>query len=132
MLLSALLISVRGKLFRFVRSRTWTTSNVIQRRSRLASRHPTGVTRLSSDVDKCEWERVAMKDRSLVLLGVEAEAQQVLGDGGTDWMARPSKLLDGMAPADLATSPDGARAVIHELRQASVMLRAARQTRKRA
>ena len=73
-----------------------------------------------------------MKDRALVLLGVEAEAREVLGDGATDWMVRPSKLLDGMAPVDVATSPDGARAVLHELRRASVMLRAARRSPKRA
>ena len=65
-----------------------------------------------------------VKDRSLVLLGVEAEAQKVLGDGASVWMVRPSRLLDGMAPADLATSPDGARAVLHELRQASRALKA--------
>jgi uncharacterized protein (DUF2384 family) len=69
---------------------------------------------------------MAVKDRSLVLLGVEAEAQKVFGDGASAWMVRPSRLLDGMAPADLATSPDGARAVLHELRQASKALKASR------
>ena len=73
-----------------------------------------------------------MKARAVVLLGVEAEAPQVLGDGATDWMVRPRKLLDGMAPVDLPTSPDGGRAALHELWRASVMLKAARQTRKRA
>jgi uncharacterized protein (DUF2384 family) len=62
---------------------------------------------------------LAMKDRFLVLLGVEAEAQKVLGSRATEWMVRPSRLLDGMAPADLATSPHGARVVLHELRRAS-------------
>lgn len=65
-----------------------------------------------------------MKDRPLALLGVEAEARSVLGDGASQWMARPSRLLDGMAPADLATSHDGARVVLHELRQASTAIKA--------
>jgi uncharacterized protein (DUF2384 family) len=73
-----------------------------------------------------------MKDRSLLLLDVEAEAREVLGEGATDWMVRPSKLLDGIAPVDLAGSPDGARAVLHELRRASEALRASRRARKRA
>ncbi len=60
-----------------------------------------------------------MKDGALVLLGVEAEARRVLCDGASEWMVKPSRLLDGMAPADLATSPEGARAVLHELRRAS-------------
>ena len=67
-----------------------------------------------------------MKDRSLALLGVEAEARKVLGDGAAVWMVKPSRLLAGMAPADLATSPDGARAVLHELRQASTALKASK------
>jgi uncharacterized protein (DUF2384 family) len=65
-----------------------------------------------------------MKERSLVLLSVEAEAQRLLGNGASAWMAKPSRLLDGMAPADLATSPEGARAVLYELRQASSALKA--------
>jgi hypothetical protein len=65
-----------------------------------------------------------VRDRSLVLLGVEAEARLVLGDHASVWMVKPSRLLDGLAPADLATSPDGARAVLHELRQASAPLKA--------
>ena len=67
-----------------------------------------------------------MKDRSLVLLGVEAEVRKVLGDGASVWMVKPSRLLDGMAPAELATSPDGARAVLHELRRASEALKASK------
>jgi uncharacterized protein (DUF2384 family) len=67
---------------------------------------------------------MAVKHRSLNLLGVEAEARKVLGDGASVWMVKPSRLLDGMTPADLATSPDGARAVLHELRQASAPLKA--------
>jgi len=69
---------------------------------------------------------MAAKDRSLVLLDVEAEAQKVLGDHASVWMVKPSRLLDGMTPADLATSPDGARAVLHELRQASGALKASK------
>jgi hypothetical protein len=67
-----------------------------------------------------------VKDRSLVLLGVEAEARQVLGDDASAWMAKPSRLLDGLAPAELATSSEGARAVLHELRKASAQLCASR------
>ena len=69
---------------------------------------------------------VLLNVESLVLLDVEAEARKVLGDDASAWMARPSKLLDGIAPVDLATSPDGARAVLYELRQASTVLRASR------
>jgi uncharacterized protein (DUF2384 family) len=67
-----------------------------------------------------------VKDRSLLLLGVEAEARRVLGDEAAVWMAKPSRLLDGLAPADLAASPEGARAVLHELRKASARLGASR------
>jgi uncharacterized protein (DUF2384 family) len=67
---------------------------------------------------------MATQDRSLVLLDVEAEAHKLLGDRASEWMARPSRLLDGMAPAELAASPHGARAVLHELRQARRALKA--------
>lgn len=40
--------------------------------------------------------------------GVEAEAHRVLGNDASRWMTRPSRLLDGMAPADFATSREGA------------------------
>ena len=63
------------------------------------------------------------------LLRVKAEANRLLGDGASDWMAMPSRLLDGMAPSDLATSHDGVRAVLHELRRASRALRAAKSHR---
>ena len=76
-------------------------------------------------------ERAPVKDRSLVLLEVETEARRVLGDDAPEWMARPSRLFDGIAPTDLAASPEGARAVLHELRHASAILRASR-LRKRA
>ena len=64
------------------------------------------------------------------LFGVKAEANKLLGDEASEWMARPSRFLDGMAPSDLAASPDGARAVLHELRRASRVLRATRMHRK--
>jgi uncharacterized protein (DUF2384 family) len=72
-----------------------------------------------------------MDHRDEALLRVEAEARKVLGDDAPIWMARPSKLLDGMAPVDLARSPDGARAVLHELRQASKALKASSAARSR-
>jgi uncharacterized protein (DUF2384 family) len=64
-------------------------------------------------------------------VAVETEARKILGDQAPEWMARPSKLLDGMAPAELAGSPEGARVVLHELRRQTARLRAAR-PRKRA
>jgi len=72
-----------------------------------------------------------MDHRDEALLRVEAEARKVLGDEAPVWMARPSKLLDGMAPVDLATSPDGARAVLHELQRASTALKASTAARSR-
>ena len=66
-----------------------------------------------------------MRDRSSVLLSVKAEAHRLLGDHASQWMANPSRMLDGLAPVDLAISPDGARAVLHELRLTSVALSAA-------
>lgn len=56
---------------------------------------------------------------------VEAEAREALGDEASDWMTKPSRLLDGIAPAELATSPEGARVVLHELRRASKPLKVA-------
>ena len=70
-------------------------------------------------------------DGSVVLQDVESEARKVLGDDASEWMARPNNLLDGMAPVDLATSPDGAQAALHELRRASAVLRASRLRRRR-
>ena len=55
---------------------------------------------------------------------VETEARKVLGDHVHEWMRKPSKLLDGMAPADLANSRDGARVVLLELDRAKTPLRA--------
>ena len=63
-------------------------------------------------------------------LEVTAEARKILGDQADDWMQRPSKLLDGMAPADLARSEDGARVVLLELERAKTPLKAAARTRR--
>ena len=67
----------------------------------------------------------AMVDRKQVLLSLEAEARQVLGDRVSEWMVRPSKLLDGMAPEELGSSPEGARVVLMELERARIPLQAA-------
>ena len=56
---------------------------------------------------------------------VENEARKILGDQAFEWMRKPSKLLDGMAPAELANSRDGARVVRLELDRARTPLRAA-------
>jgi hypothetical protein len=63
------------------------------------------------------------------LLSVEAEVREVLGDRASEWMHRPSKLLDGMTPAEVATTPAGKRIVLHELHRAAIPLRAAFLTR---
>lgn len=55
-------------------------------------------------------------------LDVAIEARKILGDRADDWMQRPSKLLDGMAPVDLARSKDGARVVLLELERAKTPL----------
>ena len=57
------------------------------------------------------------------LARVELEARGLLGDRALDWMATPSRFLDGIAPAELATSPDGARVVLHVLRRARTGVR---------
>jgi uncharacterized protein (DUF2384 family) len=59
------------------------------------------------------------------LLRVEAEAREVFGDRASEWMGKPSKLLDGMAPAELASSQEGARVVLIELERARTPLQAA-------
>ncbi|HKX06640.1 MAG TPA: antitoxin Xre/MbcA/ParS toxin-binding domain-containing protein [Stellaceae bacterium] len=63
-------------------------------------------------------------------LKVAEEARKILGDHADAWMQRPSKLLDGMAPADLAHSKDGARVVLIELERAKTPLKAAVRTRR--
>ncbi|HTS92111.1 MAG TPA: antitoxin Xre/MbcA/ParS toxin-binding domain-containing protein [Stellaceae bacterium] len=69
-----------------------------------------------------------MSDRKSALKSVEAEARKLLGDGAAEWLVRPSKVLDGMMPTELATSPEGASVVLHELRRVSAPLRAANET----
>jgi hypothetical protein len=39
-------------------------------------------------------------------LVVEAGAREVLGDRASEWMVKPTKLLDGMVPAELASSQE--------------------------
>src|SRR5216683_5298127 len=55
--------------------------------------------------------RNIMSDHDTVL-HVENEARKVLGDRAFEWMRKPSKLLDGMAPAEVATSREGAQVVL--------------------
>ena len=55
---------------------------------------------------------------------VELEARGLLGDRASAWMVTPSRLLDGITPAELAASPDGARVVLHVLRRAHTGFRA--------
>lgn len=62
---------------------------------------------------------------------VEVEVRKVLGDRASEWMNRPSKLLDGMAPAELARSQEGARVVLLELDRAETTVRAAVEKRRR-
>ena len=64
-------------------------------------------------------------------LHVAAEARKILGEDADVWMQRPSKLLDGMAPADLARSEDGARVVLLELERAKTPIKAAVRTRRK-
>ena len=66
-----------------------------------------------------------MADRKHNLLRVEAEAREVFGDRASEWMVKPSKLLDGMVPAELAGSQEGARVVLIELERASTPLQTA-------
>ena len=100
---------------------SWGSLGTTDGRSRLALRGTHNQT-----VRAC-----AREGSFLVLLEVETEARCVLGDDAPEWIARPSRLFDGIAPTDLAASPEGARAVLHELRHASAILRASR-LRKRA
>ena len=66
-----------------------------------------------------------MPQRAQSLAELEAEAREFLGDRASEWIAKPSRLLDGMTPAEVATTPAGRRIVIHELRRAAVPLRQA-------
>jgi len=64
-------------------------------------------------------ERVGSVGLNLSLVGVASEARRLLGDRASKWMVTPSRSLDGMTPAELATSPEGARVVLYELRRVS-------------
>ena len=64
-------------------------------------------------------------DRSHSPISLEREARELLGDGASEWLVRPSKLLDGMTPAEVATTPVGKQAVLTELKRASKPLREA-------
>jgi hypothetical protein len=68
---------------------------------------------------------------NLALVGVASEARRLLGDRASEWMVTPSQRLDGMTPAELATSPEGARVVLHELRRASATIQAETGSRSR-
>ena len=76
-------------------------------------------------------ERAGSVDLNLVLVGVASEARTLLGDRASEWMVTPSQRLDGMTPAELATSPEGARVVLHELRRASATIEASTGSRAR-
>ena len=52
---------------------------------------------------------------NLTLVSVASEARRLLGDRASEWMVTPNRSLDGITPAELATSPEGAREVLHEL-----------------
>ena len=71
-----------------------------------------------------------MADRPQAILRVKAEAFRILGDDASEWMARPSRLLDGLAPVELATSPEGARVVLHELKRAGTPVKGAIQKKR--
>ena len=64
-------------------------------------------------------------------LHVAAEARKILGDHADVWMQKPSKLLDGITPADLARSKEGARVVLLELERAKTPLKAAARSRRK-
>jgi len=66
---------------------------------------------------------VPSKPQNLVEL--EIEAREMLGDHASDWLVKPSRLLDGMTPLEVATTPAGKRVVLYELRRGAVPLRAA-------
>ena len=71
-----------------------------------------------------------MVPHNAALISVESEARKIFGDHAAEWMKRPSRLLDGMAPAELAVTPEGARVVLHELEQGSKVLRAKKRSRR--
>jgi hypothetical protein len=73
-----------------------------------------------------------MDKQSQNLADLEAEARELLGDRTSEWLAKPSRLLDGMTPAEVAVTPAGKRVVLHELRRAARPLQAAAKRRRQA
>jgi hypothetical protein len=59
------------------------------------------------------------------LAELEIEARELLGDHASEWLVRPSSLLDGMTPAEVAATAAGKRVVLHELKRMAIPLRAA-------
>jgi uncharacterized protein (DUF2384 family) len=71
-----------------------------------------------------------MVDRSQSVVRLEAEVREILGDRASEWLVRPSKLLDGLTPAEVAKTPAGKRVVLHELKRTSKPLREAMTTKR--
>ena len=121
-------LSILGFCAEITRPHNWLAAIVSRHRNIKASAQTRNGLHISVTNPRV---RELVMDRHDYRTTVEAEARTVLGeDHASGWMSRPSRLLDGMAPAELATSRDGARAVLHELRRASDVLRASRRKRK--
>jgi len=58
-----------------------------------------------------------MAARKETFSNVEAEAKERFGEGASNWLHRPSRLLDGLTPHELAQTPEGAWVVLRELRR---------------
>jgi len=84
---------------------------------------PVAKSQSSRNAIAIECDVMPSHSQSLAIL--EAEARQILGERASEWLVKPSKLLDGMIPAEFATTPEGLRVVLHELRRAAIPLRAA-------
>jgi hypothetical protein len=76
-------------------------------------------------------ERAGSAGLNLALVSVASEARRLLGDQASQWMVTPNHLLDGMTPAELATSREGARVVLHELRRWTSTVARGQQTHSR-
>ena len=64
-----------------------------------------------------------MDKRSQNLTELEAVVRDYLGPDTTEWIAKPSGLLDGMTPLEAAATPEGRQMVVHELRRVAAPLR---------
>jgi len=64
-----------------------------------------------------------MSSHSQSLVALEALVRQILGDRASEWLVKPSKLLDGMTPAELAATPEDRQVVLQDLRRAAIPLR---------